>query len=178
MKNLFREFRPAILFISKFLLIYLIGNLLYGLYVSSFRPRPDPITDHVSIQTAWLLSATGWDSTSEPETLKPTTNVREGNRNVIAIYEGCNGLNVMIIFVAFVMAFGPWHQSGLWFIPLGLVVIHLANLARLYLLFLVSLKMPHYLYFTHKYLFTAFIYLVTLLLWMVWVKMALRLKQS
>jgi exosortase/archaeosortase family protein len=57
----------------------------------------------------------------------------------------------------------------IWFVPLGLAVIHVANLGRIVLLFLVSLYEPEYLYFTHKYLFTAFIYLFVFLLWILWV---------
>jgi exosortase family protein XrtF len=86
------------------------------------------------------------------------------------VYEGCNGLNVMIIFVAFLVAFGPIGRTLAWFIPLGLFIIHLVNLARIGLLFWVSLYMPKYMYFTHKYFFTAILYVVVFVLWIWWVR--------
>jgi exosortase/archaeosortase family protein len=76
----------------------------------------------------------------------------------------------MIIFVAFLVAFGPMRKALLWFIPVGLLIIHGINLARIALLFWVSLYMPDFMYFTHKYLFTAILYVVVFLLWIGWVK--------
>lgn len=88
------------------------------------------------------------------------------------MYEGCNGVNVVIIFVAFVIAFGPLRIVTLWFLTGGIVLIYLVNLARIWFLFFVSLELPNYLYFTHKYLFTGMIFLVVFVLWILWVRLA------
>lgn len=164
------EFRPTILFLGKFLLIYLLGNFLYGLFVSSFRPQPDPITDNVSRQTVAILNCAGEHVSSVLDTAKPTVHIGGEGRWIISIYEGCNGINIMIIFIAFIVAFGPIDKSISWFVPLGLSIIHVSNLLRLLLLYWVSIRLPQYLYFTHKYFFTAAIYLVVLILWWWWVK--------
>ena len=76
----------------------------------------------------------------------------------------------MIIFVAFLFAFGPVNKSLFWFIPLGLLVIHLVNLSRITLLFWVSIYMTDYMYFMHKYFFTAILYVVVFVLWVYWVR--------
>ncbi|MGE0772970.1 MAG: exosortase family protein XrtF [Cyclobacteriaceae bacterium] len=166
-----REFRPAILFLAKFIAIYLVGNFLYGLYVSSFRPEPDPITTLVTAQTSGLLNALGFETSWTNNPGKPTTQIDVGRRHILAVYEGCNGINVMVIFVAFVTAFGRMHKRLLWFIPVGLVLVHLANLGRLIFLFVITTRFPGYFYFTHKYLFTAAIYVMVLLLWIWWVRL-------
>jgi exosortase family protein XrtF len=165
-----REFKPTILFLTKFLGIYLVMNLLYGLYVTNYRPRPDPVTRWVSEQTGWVITACGWPTVVRDHRQKPTTELIFENRPVLAVYEGCNGINTFIVFVAFVIAFGPAEKKMLWFIPLGIVIIHLANLARITLLFFVAEYRPNVMYFVHKYLFTASLYVVIFLLWIWWVK--------
>src|SRR5690606_20854765 len=89
---------------------------------------------------------------------------------ILAVYEGCNGINVMIIFVAFLLAFGPMVKAMLWFLPLGLFMIHMMNLVRITLLFWVSIYVESLMYFTHKYFFTATLYVVVFILWVWWVK--------
>ncbi|MDL5051583.1 exosortase family protein XrtF [Oscillatoria amoena NRMC-F 0135] len=164
-----KEFKPTILFLVKFLAMYFIGNLLYGWYVTSWYPFPDPMTQWVTGQSAWTLNQFGWETTAHNHVVKPTTYIAQAGKAIIAVYEGCNGLNVAIVFLAFLFAFGPVSRSMLWFVPLGLAVIHLTNLLRIILLFMVSIRLPDFLYFTHKYLFTAFIYLFVFLLWLWWV---------
>jgi exosortase family protein XrtF len=167
--TLLREFRPTILFLGKFLGLYLAGNLLYGAYVTAYYPKPDPVTSWVTAQSAGALTLAGWEVAAVDRPGKPTTDIVYEGRPVIAVYEGCNGLNVVIVFLSFLLAFGPYARPMLWFVPLGLLVIHISNLLRVMLLFIVALEYPDFLYFTHKYLFTAFIYLFVFALWMWWI---------
>ncbi|QOI97879.1 MAG: exosortase family protein XrtF [Flammeovirgaceae bacterium] len=168
-KEMVNEFKPAILFLAKFVGIYLLGNLLYGWYITSWYPAPDPVTSWVTHQSADILKLFGWDTSTYNHIVKPTTYIVYDQKSIIAVYEGCNGLNVVIIFLAFLIAFGPISKKLIWFVPLGIFIIHISNLARIILLFLVSLKLPDFLYFTHKYLFTAFIFLFVFLLWLWWI---------
>jgi len=171
MKNLsIKEFKPTILFLVKFIGIYVLANLLYGVYVTTYSPKPDPITSWSSYHTAIALRGCGWQVITRNSETKPITQLIFEKRTVLSIYEGCNGINVMIIFVAFVIAFGPSSRAMWWFIPVGLVILHAMNLARIALLFWVSLYMPDFMYFTHKYLFTAILYVVVFVLWIWWVK--------
>jgi exosortase family protein XrtF len=165
-----KEFLPTILFLVKFVGIYVVGNLLYGWYVTVYNPSPDPATHWVTDQTAIVLTACGWSTESEDTAYKPTTNLIYGGKDILAVYEGCNGINVIIIFVAFLIAFGPLTKQLLWFIPVGLLIIHLMNLARITLLFWVAIYMKDYMYFTHKYFFTAILYVVIFILWVWWVR--------
>jgi len=165
------EFRPTIFFLARFLGLYLALNLLYGWFITHYAPQPDPVTQWVTHQTSFLLEVLGWENVAENHPTKPTTFISYQGHGVVSIYEGCNGLNVAIVFVSFVFAFGPLGKALCWFLPLGFLVIHLGNLARIGLLFFVSLRMPAYLYFTHKYLFTAFLYALVMLLWGAWLWM-------
>lgn len=171
-----KEFMPTILFLVKFIGIYVVANLLYGAYVTAYEPHPDPVTRWVTDHTTVALRGCGWTTTTLDSETKPTTQVVYEGRSILAVYEGCNGINVMIIFVAFLVAFGPISKVLWWFIPLGLFILHLANLSRIVLLFWVSLYLPDFMYFTHKYFFTAILYVVVFVLWIWWVKKYTALK--
>jgi exosortase family protein XrtF len=164
-----KEFKPTILFLVKFFGLYLAGNLLYGAYVTDWYPRPDAVTTLVTEQSSAILNLFGWETEAYEHTSKPTTYIATEEKAIVSVYEGCNGLNVVVVFLSFLLAFGPYTKKMFWFIPLGIVVIHLSNLARIVLLAVVSEHLPGFLYFTHKYLFTAFIYLFVFLLWVWWV---------
>jgi exosortase family protein XrtF len=165
-----KEFKPTIFFLLKFVGIYVVGNFLYGAYVTAYEPSPDPVTHWVSDHTAVVLTACGWPTVTQDREDKPTTKLVHDGKNILAVYEGCNGINVIIIFVAFLIAFGPLSRSLLWFIPVGILIIHIMNLGRITLLFWVAIYRKEYLYFTHKYFFTAILYVVVFLLWMWWVR--------
>jgi exosortase family protein XrtF len=164
-----KEFRPTLFFLIRFFVLYMVGNLVYGAWITSWHPKPDPLTTWVTEQSSSILNLFGWETEAYEHPGKPTTYIATAEEAIVSVYEGCNGLNVVIVFLSFLLAFGPYIRKLFWFIPLGLVVIHLSNLARIVLLAAVSVHMPKYLYFTHKYLFTAFIYLFVFLLWIGWV---------
>lgn len=166
----FKEFKPTIVFLTKFVGLYFAGNLLYGIFITAYHPTPDPVTHVVSAQSASILNACGWSASIEDSDKKPTTLLKAPERSVLSVYEGCNGINTMIIFVAFMVAFGPLTKNLLWFLPTGLLIIHSMNLLRIIFLFFVAIRLPHFMYFTHKYLFTAILYVVIFLLWIWWVR--------
>ena len=97
-----QEFKPTIFFLGKFLGLYIVLNLLYGWYVTTYHPDPDPATHLISVHTSTALTLCGWESVSTDNVDKPTTVISHDKKNVLSIYEGCNGINVMIIFVAFI----------------------------------------------------------------------------
>ncbi|MEX1240465.1 MAG: exosortase family protein XrtF [Cyclobacteriaceae bacterium] len=167
--ELLKEFKPALIFLAKFLAIYFIGNILYGVYVESYDHAPDDVTEWVTAQTSWLLDKTGYSSSHQNVVGMPKVAMKEGDDIVLHVFEGCNGLNVMIVFVAFLLAFGGPAKWLAVFLPLGVVVIHLFNLLRIGLLYHLALNNSAQFHYYHKYFFTATLYLVVFGLWTVWV---------
>ncbi|MEM7550856.1 MAG: exosortase family protein XrtF [Bacteroidota bacterium] len=165
----FNDFKPAILFLSKFLGLYFVLNLAYGFYIESHGSKPDPVTKWVTNQTAEILELGEDDIEAAYLENSRSISIINSGRAVISVFEGCNGLNVIIIFLSFLIAFGPYKRQLLWFTVVGIIIIHISNLARITLLYYVSLNFEDYLYFTHKYLFTAIIYVVIFCLWLFWI---------
>ena len=165
-----KENIPALKFLGIFLGVYLVGNLLYGFYVEWHYPTVDPVTHWVANQTAMLLRFfSGSEVSTFSTNVKPTVSLIENNKSILRVYEGCNGLNVMIVFVAFIMAFGGVNKQGTLFSVIGFAIIHLSNLGRVVLLFVVAKNYQSYFYFVHKYLFTAILYVIVFALWWLWV---------
>lgn len=169
-----KEFKPVIYFLLRFLAIYLIGNLAYGLLITYYEPGVDPVTLNVTKQISWLLNLVGYETYVTTVTTKHVADLQTPIQTALSIYEGCNGINVWIIFTAFLFAMGPINKKLIYFLIWGSFAIHISNLIRIGLLFFVSVYLPTFWYFTHKYLFTAFIYFVVFTLWIIWVRTQLR----
>jgi exosortase family protein XrtF len=164
-----KEFRPAFWFLAKFLLIYFVGNVVYGVFIEAFGDHPDPATRWVTFQTVALLKVSGYDCTAQESVASPTVLMMEDKDLILRVYEGCNGINVMIVFVAFLFAFQGPPRTLAWFLPLGLIVIHVANLFRIGLLYHTAIHHQQFFYYFHKYFFTAILYLIVFALWAFWV---------
>ncbi len=182
---MFKEFKPAIVFLVKFFAIYLTGTVAYGIYIRASQPYPDAITQWVTHQMVYILEMKY--GTIQQTIITGTTDqlmdtdaqwkgvgaaialATEKGISMVSVFEGCNGFVIVVLFLAFLIAFGGPGRKLAWFIPLGIIAIHVANLFRLVLLGAISIDFPQYLFFTHKYLFTAIIYGAVFLLWYVWV---------
>jgi len=175
------EFRPTILFLVKFFVIYLLGSWLYGMFIAQYdlADNLDPVTRWVTYQCAGSAEMIGYEATVVEDDHKNY----EGSFDeqtydslymdamaAVSVEEGCNGVNIMILFMAFVIGIGGKALNTLIFIPAGLLFIHLANIGRILLLALLNVEFDgRGFHFFHKYGFTAVLYLAILILWYFWV---------
>ena len=180
---MWKQFKPTILFLAKFFGIYILFSVLYGFFIQQYDSQEpaqvDPITSIVADHCTRGASLVGYGTILIPnEHLRRETAPEQtfhslwlDDQYAVSIEEGCNGINIMILFTAFVVAFGGKGLNMAVFIPLGWVFIHLANLSRLFLLSYlnISLESQAAFHFFHKYGFTAVLYLAILLLWYFWV---------
>lgn len=166
-----KDFKPALLFVGKFLLVYLVLNTLYGLYITKYDTQPDPITRAVTINSVQVLNIFGYEAYIGPDFPgEPKIPVYLDGAGAVNVFEGCNSINVIIVMIAFLVAYKGPLKHYLWFVPVSIIIIYILNLVRVDLLILVSRYLPDYMYFTHKYFFTAFIYAGVFILWFWWVK--------
>lgn len=95
----------------------------------------------------------------------------EGNyfNHGVWIGEPCNGIKVFGLFSIFIIAFqGKWIHK-LWFIPLGILILHLSNAIRIAVLTIISAENPSYLDFNHNITFQVLVYGLVFGLWYIWV---------
>ena len=170
LRQLIQENKRVLFFLLRFLGAFGGLSLVYAFWVDSFGDKADTFSWFVGRNLQLLFGA---------ENLKleqilghPAIAVDYNGSSAVSLFEGCNGLAVMILFFAFVFAFkGNWKDL-LWFVPLGLGIIHLFNLGRLALLIYLAHGNSPLFHFMHKYLFTLIIYAAVFGLWVVWVKKA------
>lgn len=162
--------KAILIFLVKFVGLYLVLNTAYAFWADRYKPEADPLTRVVTHQTTTILN---WfeDGVSVGESFNSANvPIRQDNRTIVSVFEGCNSINVIVVFLSFVIAFaGSWTKTSV-FIVLGAMLIYLCNLGRVVLLFFVAKYYPNNLYFFHKYLFTAVLYGVVFILWFIWVK--------
>ena len=177
-----KEFKPTILFLVKFFGIYLLFSFLYGIYISKYDTaspaETDPITTYITVSCGRTASIFGyepsylWNDHLNAETKSEVTydSISLDGIYAISVEEGCNGVNIIILFIAFIVAFGGKLVNMLVFIPAGILFVHVSNIGRLLLLSLLNVEWGgRAFHFFHKYGFTAVIYLSVLLLWYLWV---------
>lgn len=179
---MWKDFKPTILFLVKFFAIYGILSFGYGKFISHYdsleNPKTDPITSFVSFNCTNTSTIFGYEPliirddhlNSKSESEQTYDSIWLSGKYAISVEEGCNGINIMILFLAFIIAFGGKLLNTLLFIPFGILFIHASNIGRLMLLALINVKYQgQAFHFFHKFGFTAIIYLSILFLWFLWV---------
>ena len=172
MKNLLLQYKSFLLFLGKFLLSYLVLTFLYQAYLNQFdasKSEVDTFTQSVAQQTETVLSWVDSQSYIMPHLKEPSIKIIYHNKYVSRIIEGCNALSVIILFIAFVIAFTGKFKSTVLFILLGSILIHLLNIARIVLLSIALYHFPKYEHILHGVIFPLIIYGVVFLLWVIWV---------
>jgi exosortase family protein XrtF len=89
--------------------------------------------------------------------------------NGVWVGSNCNAIMLFSLFSVFIIAYPGNQKNKLWFVPLGIVVIHVLNILRVAALAIIANINPFYLDFNHTYTFTFLIYAFIFLLWIIWV---------
>lgn len=165
-------YQPFLVFLLKFVLTYIVLTAVYQFYLSKFEGEhttPDSFTILVSDQSEWLVKKLGYDAETCLKAGDNFTRFVVDNRYVARVIEGCNALSVMILFVAFVIAFKGKLLTTLNFCVSGVIIIHILNIIRIALLVIGLRYYPEYKILMHDIVFPLFIYGVVFLLWIFWV---------
>lgn len=150
--------------------LYLAWLLTYHLGISPHTNWDFYLNDNIAYlaQTAF-----GWIDKSADivyESDHVVLYLNEGNYRGIWIGDACNGFKLFSVFTIFIIAYPGPIKSKSWFIPIGLIAIHLANVIRVMALLLINNYYPQYLDFNHLYTFTIFVYAIIFLFWYIWAK--------
>lgn len=164
----------SLLAVFWFCLITIVIQILWRLW--AYRLHYWPIQEEMNAAGLWLahivyeqstwfiIHILGTDITLSGNTMYFTNNGYTG------INSGCSGLKPIVQFVLLMMIFpGPWKQK-LWFIPIGVIIVHLTNLFRIIGLSVVMMNWPTYWHWSHDWGFRPFFYVVIFGMWVLWVE--------
>lgn len=100
-------------------------------------------------------------------------------RNFQGIYfSGGVGLKQSIQFAILILVLaGPWRHK-LWFIPLGIILLHFTNIFRILCMVIIAMHWPDQIHYAHDNYLRMLFYLVIFVLWIVWVEKISTMKQG
>lgn len=172
LKDYIIQFKPFLLFLTKFIVCYLVLSILYQAYLDTFDVKNyevDGITQLVAEQSNYVLSLFNSDSYILPNLVEPSVKLYYHGKWVARIIEGCNAISIIILFISFVLAFTGKLKQMVFFILSGIVIIHVFNIIRIVLLSMAIFHYPKSQHFLHGVVFPLFIYGVVFGLWVIWV---------
>ena len=143
-------------FATRGLLLLFAWIIFYHLLLKPHRIPDRWLSNTTAAGTAKLLST--WYAPAYNLDKDGFACVFIGQRPVIRIGDPCNALDLMALYIAFIICIPSTKKRMLAFSAAGIVVIFLLNILRCNALTWISLQKHEWLDFAHKYLFTAIVY--------------------
>jgi exosortase family protein XrtF len=173
LKKYFQLYKPFFIFLIKFFSVYAGLTFLYQWYLNQFDHliafEVDGFTKIVAQQVHWVLLFLHYDCQMLLHESQASMKLILNGVFVSRIVEGCNALSVIILFIAFVVAFsGKWMQT-VGFLVLGSILIHIMNILRIAILSVALYYHPNYEPILHGVVFPLIIYGFVFGLWVIWV---------
>lgn len=123
------------------------------------------VTDHSEVVAEWF----GYDIYTDQNYQELSLMFMVNEKYVVKIVEGCTSVSIMILFLAFIVAFSGSIKTTILYGLVGLVFIYTANIFRIVALAIIIYHRPEYQEIMHSLFFPAIIYGIVFLLWIVWV---------
>jgi len=172
LKTLLVKYKLVVRFIITFLVVYTVLSVSYKLYLDysdGSKYYPDYLTNLVAKQSESLLDAFGYDVSIISNENEASLRLIINKKYVARVIEGCNSVSIIILFIAFIIAFAGKFKTTLIYLLAGSVLIYAVNLIRIVVL---SIGLYHYPWrreILHTVIFPLIIYGMVFLLWMFWV---------
>lgn len=161
---------PLVRFLVTAGALFLGWYLLYELVIHPWGLLDRAVIDNLIRLSGSLLTALGYTLLPEPANAEMIRTVGVQGGHLLWIGDPCNGVSLFAVFALFLITYpGPWRHKA-WFIPLGLLSIHLINVVRIAALCIVVTIDYELLNFNHDYTFYVVVYGWVFLLWFLWVK--------
>ncbi len=159
---------PTLFFLLKALLLYILWYFIYELWLNPLGVVDRLVINNLIRSGEFIISSLGFTLIPEPYLASNIRTLGIDGTHGLWIGDPCNGLTLFALFSGFVIAYPGPLKTKLWFIPLGILSIHLINLMRIIALVFITLYWPDYLELNHTYTFTILVYSFVFILWMIW----------
>jgi exosortase family protein XrtF len=169
--------KPIRSFLQRALLIVIVWKVLYLGFWAYPRTLDAPLTNLVGEHSAWMLNQlTGsseysarpyiYDIPFEGEIqVSPVSRIDKNGEKILHIADGCNGLELFVLYVGFLLAMPASARRKLLFIVAGMAIIHAVNVLRCAGLCILIQRWREHFDLAHHYIFKVMIYSVIFLLW-------------
>ena len=116
-----------------------------------------------------VANVMGYDASVEQHSSELSMKLNINGKYVSRIIEGCNSISIIILFLAFIIAFSGPVKATVLFGIFGSVLIYIVNILRIIALSVLYYRFPKYQDVLHDLLFPAVIYGLVFVLWITWV---------
>ena len=178
-------------FLVRSFLLFLIWKSIYIFVLGYNRILDKPLTNTVGYHTAWVLNLFSADKIfSSREVISitafegqfqvsPVSLVEKSGRKLLGIADGCNGLELFILYIGFLIAMPASLKRKLFFLVSGAIIIHSVNLLRCVGLCVLKMNASVHFDFAHHYLFKIMVYGTIFFLWVQFMRgVSMKIKQS
>lgn len=162
MNNFFKE--PIVRFLSVGFLLYIGWMALYEWVIHPWGILDDWVASNTLVISKKILNAFGYEV--EREGLRVIKIV--GSPGVF-LGDNCDGIALFALFSIFIIAFPGKIRAKLFYIPIGILIIHFLNTLRVVILAIIILYSYEWTEFNHTYTFTIIIYGCIFLMWLYWI---------
>jgi len=172
LKNSFSQHKIFFIFLSKFILFYIVFTAIYNLYLQQFDQKKnelDDFTELVATHTVKIMSLFTENIKMESHQFQPAVRLIYNDVYIARVVEGCNAISVMILFAAFIFSFSVRWKKTILYIVLGVFLLHLFNCIRIALLCFSLFHYKQYATVLHGTIFPLIIYGAVFVLWILWV---------
>ena len=159
---------PFVKFILTSSLLYLFLYFVYQFVVKKYTFYDQKFIGSIINSVNFLVESLGYKTFTVLQDRDYQVIGIDGS-NGVWVGSNCNAITLFSLFSVFIIAYPGKTKTKLWFIPLGILLIHLLNIFRVVCLVFIAFYYPKFLNFNHTYTFTFFIYSVIFLLWIIWV---------
>lgn len=169
-------------FILRAVTILIVWKLLYLIFLLPHRVLDKPLSYAVAAGTVWALNAFthSQDYSNKSEignvpvdneiTATPLENIYYHGRNIVSIEDGCNGLELIVLYIGFIVCMPAVMKRKLIFSIGGAVLIYVVNVIRCAGVTYIILYYPKFADFAHHYIFTFIVYGLIIVLWLIFSK--------
>lgn len=169
-----KKHKNIVIFLVKFFATYFILVSIYNFYLQNSQQKEGEfktasITTLVAHQTESLLEFFGYHVDALQHKKELSVKLLIENQYTARVIEGCNSISVIILFIAFIVAFSGGIKATIIFSLLGSLFIYTINVIRIAFLTVLIYKYPEQQEFLHNLVFPAIIYGCVFLLWVIWV---------
>lgn len=161
---------PLLRFLVFAALLFIAWFLAYELWLHPSGVLDNALIDNLIDLSGALLTGIGYTLIPEPANAEQIRTIGIDGGSLLWIGDPCNGLSLFAVFGIFMLTYpGPWKHKA-WFIPLGMLTIHLINTLRIVALCIIVSIDYELLTFNHDYTFYVVVYGWVFLLWWIWTK--------
>ncbi len=148
--------------------LYLLLYLIYQFVVKRHTFYDQKFITNIILGAEYILKILGYKTFKALQDMDVQVVGIDGS-NGVWVGSNCNAITLFSLFAVFIIAYPGNQKHKFWYVPAGILAIHLLNILRVTALAMIANSYPQYLNFNHTFTFTFLIYSFIFVLWIIWV---------